>query len=557
MKTGVEMRFGIEDVTAKEDATLSSSPAKPFSNLLQLHDDEQKIKKWGTAEGAGILLDGTNLLFPNEPENEFMGFWSIDQTDEEGLFAVRPELEIHFTGPHSSLGLTLTFSESSMEWASKITAKWFDGAGDLLAEKEFAPDAPTFFLDNIVEEYYKIHLSFHGTNRPFHWLKITGIRYGILRILGDEELTAARVLEETSILSDEVRVNTLSFSFYNQDGEFDLLGLSGAFALFQQRQEVEVTAHIDGVPLFIGMYYLAKVKTISGEVQISCTDLIGAIENAEYLGGLWRTGIAAGTLIAEIMAAAGTSDLYELDAVYESALVKGYLPISSPREALQQVAFVLGATVNCARSNKIMITAPATEVRQTVDLSDKVSGHTLEQSDLVTGVEVYSYEYYNQFNSSDISREMREIGDHLVRFGTPSSSLSCVGAAIIDSGVNFALLRVTTPGEVTLSGRPYQSAKRLAGSVHMVDLPAHAKANVFTSEDCTLTVDPQALAQRIYDYKRLRITENGSYFPLTWTPGDKVQVQQSNGSALTGFVSSLDINLFDGLIAKVEVVGGA
>ena len=557
MKTRCEIRFGIEDVSAKEDATLSSSPMQSFSNIQQLHDTGQEIKPWGTLEGGGILLDGSYLPFPDCPEEEFMGLWSVDQTDENRTFAVPPSVTAQFTQPHSSLGITLTFSPATGERARSVIIRWFDQAGDLMASETFTPDAAVYFCSKTVENYYKITMSFEGTNKPHHWLKLTGIRYGVLKVLGEGDLTSASVLEETDPISNEVRISTLGFSFYYPEGEFDLLDLSGAFSLFQQRQRADVTGYIDGQAQFVGSYYLSKVKTGDNEAQVTSTDLIGVIDGAEYMGGFWPSGITAGALVAQIMAAADASDLYELDQSYQNVSITGYLPICSPREALQQVAFVLGAMVTCARSEKIRIVPPPNTVMHTVTPNDKVAGHTLEQGDLVTGVEVYVHEYSRRAQVSEISKETRTAGEHLVRFPGPFDGLSCSGATIIDSGINYAKLSVATTREVILSGYGYDDAKSLGGSVYLDVLPANGKVNLYTADACTLTTDPQALAQRIYNYKRLRITEDGSYFPLLWAPGELSRIERETGRALVGYPVSLNIDLYGGFITKAEVVGSA
>ena len=91
----------------------------------------------------------------------------------------------------------------------------------------------------------------------------------------------------------------------------------------------------------------------------------------------------------------------------------------------------------------------------------------------------------------------------------------------------------------------------------MPDLPANSKANVMTVEDCTLMENAQAMAQRVYDHYQQRIVEQGDLFPGAWQPGDKVQLQQTSGNALTGMITSMDIDLTSGYISSVEVIGSA
>lgn len=63
MSTRCEISFRLMDVTAVDDATLSATNYKPWSDLYQIHDETQTLDPWATLEGDGIPLDGSRLLF--------------------------------------------------------------------------------------------------------------------------------------------------------------------------------------------------------------------------------------------------------------------------------------------------------------------------------------------------------------------------------------------------------------------------------------------------------------------------------------------------------------
>lgn len=143
-----------------------------------------------------------------------------------------------------------------------------------------------------------------------------------------------------------------------------------------------------------------------------------------------------------------------------------------------------------------------------------------------------------------------------VKFSTPAANLSCSGATITESGVNYAKLKVTTAGTVTLTGTTYEDQVSLGGSVYVASMPAGGKANVKTVEDCTLSADPQAVAQRLYDYYQRRVEDTGDLFPVTAAAGDLVELQTAGGRTLTGIVESMDIDLYNGGIGKAVIAGG-
>ena len=557
MSTRCEISFRLMDVTAVDDATLSATNYKPWSDLYQIHDETQTLDPWATLEGDGIPLDGSRLLFPDNPSQEFMGVWSSTLSGSDGVFAVPPTLTVTFTEPHTSVGLTLVFSESTGDWICDMHIAWYGQSGNVIHEEDFTPVSANASYGPLVEGYYKIVITFLTTNKPYHYLKLSGLRYGVLKVFGDNDLISANVIEGVDLLSDELRINMLYYQFYSPSGEFDILDPSGAYRAFQLRQDMAVTEWINGEPMDMGTYYLQEAATDGNVTDVTCTDLLGVIDGTEYMGGLWLDGITAGDLVSDIMASAGVADLYELDAGIAGITLKGYLPICTHRAALQQVAFAAGALVSCARSNMIRIFKPSTDVLDTISPDDKVVGHSLTQRELVTGVEVYVHHYSLSDESSELFSEECQVGDRLVKFSSPAAELSCTGATIADKGVNWARLTVSEAGTVTLTGKTYEDQTSLGGSVTMPDLPANSKANVMTVEDCTLMENAQAMAQRVYDHYQQRIVEQGDLFPGAWQPGDKVQLQQTSGNALTGMITSMDIDLTSGYISSVEVIGSA
>lgn len=493
MTTRAELEYGLVDVTAKEDATLSVNTQKSWTNIYQMHTEDKEYGKYTTFEGGGFVLDGTVDFFPDTPASAQLGWWSNTLSDANGAFATPPTLTVQFSTIHTSGGVTLWFSVPTLDWASEVTITWYDASGATMDTKTFYPTKGRFYCENQVENYQGLKLVFAGTNKPYHYLKVAALEYGMLQTFteGGDELISAQILEQVDLLSDIVSVNTLNFSFHSIGNTFDLLNPTGAHVLFQQKQWVRVVETLDGEEIPMGMYYLEEVETKDNVTSMSCEDMLGVIDKTDYAGGEWES-ITARTLIAEIMTSAKAGS-YVLDSSLASVTLTGSIGIMTHREALQQVAFALMATVNCERDGLIHIRKLPTDIAATVTPYDKVAGQTVKQSDLITAVEVYQ--------------------------GTTSDDT-------------------------------------LIGSYYASDLPAQAKDNVL-SVYVTLYGDAQALAKHIYDVSQLRLTAAGEWFPTKVAAGELVDVLQATGNTLTGFASSMDIALTDGFLAKTEVVGNA
>lgn len=555
--TDLKARYSLVDTTAADDGKISMAALQPFSDLTELIDEEHSIRKWMTLENNGCELDGTYELFPDDISSEFTGAWSDAISGPEGRFDEPPVLNISFSDPHTSGGITFIFSEATSDWCSDLKIEWFDSEGALITEKDFKPDKAMFFCADQVEDFYGLKITFYATNKPYHFLKLTGIRYGVVMELTGEQITACSILEEVDPISAELSINTMNLQFHTDNGEFDLLDLSGAYVLFQQRQKVDITGWINHNKINMGSFYLDKPTASDNVVTLECIDLVGTLDDTDYMGGYWPVGITALELITDIMVSAKIEmDKYNVAEELKSIEIRGYLPICTHREALQQVAFVIGAAVDCSRSDVISIYALQTESASVIPIARKVTGHTQEQSALVTGVEVFVHNYALSDSQTELFKENREIGEYTVQFSSPASGISISGAKILESGVNHAKINVIAAGEVILSGYTYEDTSSLAGSVYMEKLPANAKPNVKTVSDCTLDSDAQALAQRLFDYYGRRITDSGQILLETEKAGDWLAVENISGKVMTGAAEQMDIDLYGGFLAKAVVRGG-
>nr|DAV12501.1 MAG TPA: hypothetical protein [Caudoviricetes sp.] len=554
--TRATVEYGLLDQTAPQDNVFSIDEIQPFSDTAELNNGGRKIKKWATLENTGFLMDGTFELPPDDLSAEFMGVWSKKLSGKDGMFSSPPVLSIAFSEAHTSAGLTLNFSEATADWCNNLNIIWYDQAGAQIANRDFSPNAAVYFCDCQVEDFYGLKITFYRTNQPYHFLKLTGIRYGILMQLDASRLITCSVLEEVDPISSELSINTMTFSFHSEKGEFDLLDLTGAYVLFQQRQEIKVLGEMDGIKMDMGTFYLNEPKSdTDGTVTMQCIDLIGTMDNTEYLGGYWPDGIAAGNLIDEIVASAGVkAAMFEIESTLRTRKIYGYLPICTHREALRQVAFALCAVVDCSRSGIITI-RKGTHVSTLIPLDRKVVGHTQEQSALVTGVEVYVSNYTLGDSSTKLFEKECPIGTFLAKFSSPAANVTCSGGTITENGINYAKIDVKTAGMVTITGTTYEESKSLSGSVYAENLPANAMPNVLQIEDCTLHVDAQVLAQHIFDHYQRRIIDTGRILLSDETVGDWVELQNSSGKVLEGTVEQMDIDLTGGFIAKAVIRG--
>lgn len=557
--TDVKIRYAMVDITAAEDGTISiTGDTQSFSDTAELVDDEHSILKWATLEKNSHVLDDTQLLLPEDISSEFMGVWSDEISGTDGKFTKPITMTVKFTDAHTSAGITLIFSEPTYDWCNDLAITWLDADNGVISEKRYYPDSAAAFCENQIENFYGIKVIFYSTNKPYRFLKLTGIKYGLIMNLDGSSLTSCTILEEIDPSSSELSVNTLDVQFYTDSDKYALMALSGAYVLLQERQEVKVTGSINGVETNMGTFYLDKPTTTESIITLECVDLIGTMSDSTYLGGYWPDGVAAETLIAEIMQAAGVkTNQYAIEEGLKTIVVKGYLPISTPREALQQVCFAMCAVADCSRSNRVNIKT-LDQTAASIPLERKVTGHTQERSTLVTDVEIYTHHYAKSMEKSELFSERRSAGEYTIQFSSPASNLSVTGATLNESGINYAKITVTASEEtdVIITGYTYDDSTNLAASVSLDKLPAGAKRNTKTVTDCTLDVNAQNLAQHLYDCYSQRITDSGQIILSGEKAGNKVDLHSASEKTLSGIVQQLDIDLYGGYIAKASIQGG-
>ena len=385
MATSTEISFGLFDVTAKSDSSPSCPDKQPFVDIDQLKLDAVTAPPAATLEPNFWVLDGAFEAFPDAPETKTFGLWSASMSGADGTFTVPPVLAISFTGNHSSLGVSFEFDPYGNNHPNSINIKWYGSGGTVpLADEDFHPDSWRYSAMKTVENYDKLVITFNSMSVPYRYLKLQKINYGVLREFGPDEIIEANVLEEINPISAELTINTLNFRLHSPDAEFNILNPQGIYTLLQQRQPLVVTERIDGTAKPMGTFFLDEWENDTEHTfAMTAMDAIGIMDGTTYKGGIYN-GVMAATLMAAILDDAGFG--YDIDSSYASVNVSGWLPISSHREALQQVAFAVGAVVDTSRSDIIRVYPLPTSVSGTITKDRKFTGGSVKMRGLVTGL---------------------------------------------------------------------------------------------------------------------------------------------------------------------------
>ena len=411
------------------------------------------------------LMNGDYINFP-DPHLDY-GYISEEYTDENGKFGYtlkrqglrphsglyprvflfphgssetemgNPRLTITFNQRFTSVGLLLTFNTLSRDYASDLNIKWYRGI-ELISEKDFHPDSDRYFCNNYVQLYDRIEITFRATSKPHRPVFLTRIDYGIYRDFFDDELLTTNCLQEINTISEQISINTLNLTVRTESSiPFDL----------QKKQRLGL--YFNGE--LLGNFYLKNgARKNRVDYHMESHDAIGVLDTNEFSGGVY-TGETVASVIEKIFD--GESFGYTLDESLQEINLHGYIPYTTKRNALMQIAFAIGAVVDTSNNEGVVIYPQETEVSGYFDETDTFEGLTLEHRDTVTGIRLTVHQYQKIDESQELYNDTLD-GTAEIIFSEPYHSLSVTGGTISRSGDNFAV--VTGTGEtVVLTGKRY------------------------------------------------------------------------------------------------------
>ena len=558
MKTSTKISFGLVDVTAKKDSQLAVNDKQNFVDITDLERNDIEEVKYATCEKNQFALNGTYELMPEIKNLDNMCWWSNKMSNENGEFETPLVMEINFTETHSSMGITLIFSQAG-DYCNNLNLKYYDINNNLISNENFTPDNYKFVCNNIVENYAKIVITFYSTNNPYRYLKLYKILYGAEIIFEGENLMSASILEEVDLLSSEVSINTLDFTVYSADDKFNIINPKGFYRLLQQRQKLEVIEKLkkQNQEKEMGTFYLDSwVNEKDKTMKFGAIDLIGIIDKTDFNGGMYKNVIFS-EVIKEIFTSAKLEeDEYEIQEDLKNIILTGYIPICSHREALQQVLFAVGAVADCSRSHKIKIyTIEDLEENNIIEkINIEQGSKRIEQNELVTGVSITSHNYKKGEELEELVKQEMEIGNNKILFSEPVSDLSCTGGTIIEFNCNYAIINCTEATEVIITGYKYKDNLQ-THLVEVEDLKSTKIQNTLKIESAYLINKTNAItiAKKVLEYYQKTYKTNFKFLLKNETLTEDLEIETDFEQKLIGHITKLDIDLTGGFWANVEL----
>lgn len=552
-KTSATISFGLIDVTAKPDTTVTASDKQSFIDVQDLALDGVCPAPSATLEKDYWKLDGSYEPFPDSPQNTSWGIWSNSMSDENGIFSVPPVIELSFQNVHKTAGLTFEFCPYGNNYCNHMLIQWYlDDA--VIKEAEFYPAAWRCEYRCTVEKYNKLIITFYSTNKPYRYLKVQNIQHGINEYFSEDEIETASVLEEVDISALELSVNTLEFRLRTANDDFDIFNPKGLYNLLQKKQQLCVEGDIDGALINFGYFYLDNWNDDEGETELTAQDAIGIMSNTTFKGNIYE-GVKALNVIDEIMNNAGFG--YSVDSRIGDMKISGWLPICTHREALQQVAFALSAYVDTSRGGMVRIRFGADEdVIYNIGMDRKAVGSSATLKEYISGVSITEHSYVLGTTVEELYKGNLYAGDNEITFSEPSVVTAVSGGTLKESGVNYCIVNMTADGEVIVKGKKYTDNTSVI-TVNADTVAAGEKENIKTVTDATLINNKNSLyvAQMLLNSYQKRIEQNLSFVLNRETVGSNASVEVYKDYFKNAVITKLETDLVNGFVTKAVVIG--
>jgi hypothetical protein len=308
-ETFIEISYSVTEPGLQQESVASANMEETYSNAASLTSTRPVDReKYSSLEWNSWGLDGSFSYFDGQPENP--GYVSNELAGEDAVFTALPAIQISFLNQHTELipGVTITWSETFSEWASKFRVAAYNG-DTMIAERTVEDNTSPLtqvWLD--LQGYNKITIEVLEWSHPQHRAKVTRVYLGIQAIYTKDDLLAYTHTQSVDLLSAALPKNEIVFNLRNEDSRWNLENPTGAERYMMERQEVTVkygmtvggaTEWIDG-----GHFWLSGWSSPANGIEASFTarDLIEFM-NEKY------TGPISGTLYAIATSAFQQADL--------------------------------------------------------------------------------------------------------------------------------------------------------------------------------------------------------------------------------------------------------
>jgi hypothetical protein len=411
----------------------------------------------------------------------------------------------------------------------------------------------------------------------------------------DSDILECSMLLEVNPISAVLPASTVSVKVFTTDPRFSIFSDGEFYNALSKHLPMDIYVEWGSTsPKFLGKYYLDSWKMETENIlSFELVDALGVCANIDYPGSYWETDTAFSEVVTEILSRLTITSNFDTD--IQDRPIKGWIPPSSVRDALQQVCFAARVEVKTDGISgfrfvdaELPIQADAGTYTYITD-SVKTQDQAVEILPQVTDIELISHDYYNLGEAAQTVEEIYsawlEPGNYIISYPKPYWKVWGEGAGAFpiyvatedgrvivteDSGSTWATARVATESETFMFGSNYVSVNvTVAGQITLWGYPwlsadrphRHREisdtSNAITIENAMLVNSENAtdVLAKIVEYYNLRHQTRVKVFPMYMKLGWLYKIDSFRSKQLLGVGERFEIDLTGGFLTTATFRG--
>lgn len=542
----LKVKYSNASSESDSDMSISSDDGQPFSDASGLSGGGFKDTPLATLEPNSWVLDGTRQLIKDPAD---IGWWSLDSSNDEGVFSTHPKIRIDFgeMALVSAPGITFRFWPSLAEWCSEMYVTWYYGEYDIIREESVYPDSSNWYLDAQVDNFNAIEIEFISTNIPNRFAKLQSLSIGQVHLFFQDEIVRVSLLNEVDPSACELSADELTVEIREKKSRYLNVRENDRIEFYQNDK-------------LIASHYVQNFsREGENKYTFKCNSAIILLDGTFY-GGFYNE-----TDLRSVLRELFKEVPWSLDSAFTGETISGYLPVSTRREALQQIAFAIGARISTQGDGVIHISKISVDDFYPTSAFDKRSiftGQSLKKEKPPSEIKILTYQYQQSEDAEEILLENVVVnrGDVIV-FDEPhwGYSYETVGEGLgIETYPNHIKIwgEVSSGAIVLLKGKKYTKVTK-ENTWTPSDSTGNSKA--IKVDKATLITDKNvgtAMA-RLRHYYSLPNLVSGTVVVSGQKSGDVVEIANPYGNNLTtGYITSMDSEFTaNGHTAKIDIRG--
>lgn len=552
MKTEFWVEYELFDTTALEYAQKSTDSNASFADIKRMNENNE-MPDYATLEHNFFVLDGSMEAFPDGPDG--FAYFSSVQSDENGSFPDKTQINIKFNENHTSYGLTLYFLD---DYPLEVEIEWRDLLGILQSRKRFFPTDRIYFCKNPMEDFGRVTIRFVN-GLPYHNVKLQYVEYGTKIIWNSDNIKSGKLVGGTDLTGDKIVSDKLTFDFVDDTNEFNPGNAAGLHKLFQRSQKMRPYEIVNGNTITLGVFFLDNFSVSKNLCRLSAIDYKGMLANTDYIDGNVYNGTKAGEVIDDIMASAGIEFYnYSIDEETYNTPLYGYLKIQTCQKALREILFACGSVICTARREFMAIAKADYSAVGTIGRDRKFST-AVSQDKYVSDISVKYESLEPDEKISEIARGKYGAGSHLIKFASPARELTTNVGVITKQMPNYVVLQIdgAEVTDVVISGKKYVSTV-LYASASVEHIKAGEVRNARNYTGSLLDYNrAKAVAERILGYCQNQLVIKTKHLAGEEHAGAWVEIENEK-VAYADFVCAIEsetIDLSGGFISTAKCRG--